>query len=351
MSKVRVLIVDDSSIIRTLLNRFISQDPDCEVVGSAPDPYYARDLLVKLKPDVMTLDIEMPKMDGITFLEKVMNHFPTRTLIISSLSTKGSALALQALDFGAVDVMAKPAIDVTKSMESVAKEVVDRIKQVARAKMPLPRKFVQANRFVEKSSAKLALAKTTHQVLAIASSTGGTQALKELMPLLPGDLPGTVIVQHMPPVFTKTFADSLDKLCPFEVREAQDGDKVLPGNVLIAPGNYHMEIVRSGGYYHIKLHQEPTLHGVRPAADYLMRSVAKHAGANAMGVVLTGMGRDGADGLKIMRDAGAYTVVQNEASCVVYGMPKVALETGGAEQALSLPEIASELITQFKKRS
>lgn len=349
--KTRVLIVDDSSVIRTLLSKILSSDPEIEVVGSATDPYMARELLVKLKPDVMTLDIEMPRMDGITFLEKVMTHFPVRTIIISSLSTKGAESSLRALEVGAVDVMAKPAIDVTRSLMEMSRDLVARIKTVAKARLPerLPAGRAAPRPALPNRNTQ-ALAKTTHQILAIASSTGGTEALKRVLPFLPPDLPGTLIVQHMPPVFTKTYADALQSLCPFEVKEACDGDRVHPGRVLIAPGNYHMELTRQGAYYYVKLHQEAPLHGVRPAADYLMRSVAKFAGSNAMGVVLTGMGRDGAEGLLEMKKEGSFNIAQDENSCVVFGMPKEAISLGAIHTVLPLDQIAGALTEQFKKR-
>jgi two-component system chemotaxis response regulator CheB len=352
--KIRVLIVDDSSIIRNMYSKILGADPGIEVVGTAVDPYAAREKLVTLKPDVMTLDIEMPRMDGLTFLEAVMKHMPVRTIVISSLSTKNSELALRALEIGAIDVLAKPAIDVTNTLEKIRNELIARVKAVARARIPdkrgpsptAPLRAVGATRPVSD-----ALARTTHQVVAIASSTGGTEALKEVLPRLPADVPGTLIVQHMPPVFTKAFAESLQKICAFEVREAKDGDRVHPGLALIAPGNYHMELVRSGAYYYAKLHQEPHMHGVRPAADYLMNSVAKYAGRNALGVVLTGMGRDGAAGLLAMKQAGAFTVAQDEASCVVFGMPKEAIDVGAVEKVMPLQLIADELVVQFKRRA
>jgi two-component system chemotaxis response regulator CheB len=348
---IRVLIVDDSSIIRSLLTKLLSADPEIEVVGTAPDPYVARDKLVALNPDVMTLDIEMPRMDGITFLEKVMQHFPVRTLILSSLSTHHSVMALRALEVGAIDVMAKPAIDVTRSMEEMGAEIVQRVKAVAKARLSGPHAPPAAvTGSIARAAVGTALDRTTHQILAIASSTGGTEALKLVLPKLPHDLPGTVLVQHMPAGFTKTYADALQKLCAFEVKEACDGDKVIPGRVLLAPGNFHMELVRSGAYYHVKLNQEPLLHGVRPAADILMRSVAKYAGSNAIGVVLTGMGKDAAEGLKAMKAAGSFNIGQDEASCVVYGMPKAAKELGVIDRELPLERIASEIIQQLRKR-
>jgi two-component system chemotaxis response regulator CheB len=354
-AKIRVLIVDDSAIIRSLYQKMLSGDPEIEVVGTAVDPFVAREKLVELRPDVMTLDIEMPRMDGLSFLEKVMTHMPVRTIVISSLSTKNSELALRALELGAVDVMAKPAIDVANTLDKLRQEVVARVKAVARAR--LPGKLSPSVASVVKplsaqaKPASDALARTTHQILAIAASTGGTEALKEVLPRLPADLPGTVIVQHMPPVFTKSFAEALNKLCPFEVREAKDGDRVHPGLALIAPGNFHMELSRSGAYYYVKLHQEALLHGVRPAADYLMKSVAKVAGRNAVGVVLTGMGRDGAAGLLAMKQAGAMTIAQDETSCIVFGMPREAIECGAVDKVMSLTTVADELNIQFKRRA
>jgi two-component system chemotaxis response regulator CheB len=373
--RIRVFIVDDSSVIRNMYSKIFSSDPELEVVGTAPDPYVAREHIVKLRPDVMTLDIEMPRMDGLSFLEAVMKHFPIRTLVISSLSTRNSQLALRALEVGAIEVMAKPAIDVSKSLQSISQDLIRAVKNVARAslqaKRPAAVGSVDGHRTLGSvgggastiatasanataaltANAMTSLSQTTHQILAIASSTGGTEALKEVLPYLPPDLPGTLIVQHMPPVFTKVFAEALAKRCPFEVREASDGDRVLPGLVLLAPGNFHMELTRSGAYYYVKLHQQPQLHGVRPAADYLMTSVAKYAGSNAIGVVLTGMGKDGAKGLKDMKDTGATTIAQDEKSCVVFGMPKEAIAVGGVEKVLPLDQIAGELIRQFKRRA
>lgn len=347
MSKIRVLIVDDSAVIRKLLNHIISSQPDMEVVGLAPDPYIARDKIVELKPDVMTLDVEMPRMDGLTFLEKVMGYIPTRTIIISSLAKKQSETALRALELGAVDVLEKPSLDVTKNMEELGATIAEKIRTVAKARLIAPVKSSTPRSTV----ATGALAQTTHQILAIASSTGGTEALKVLLGGLPADLPGTVIAQHMPPGFTKTYAESLNTRYPFEVREAQEGDRVHPGRVLIAPGNYHMELVRSGGYYHVKLHQEPLMHGVRPAADYLMKTVAKYAGANAVGVVLTGMGKDGAAGLLEMKKAGAFTLAQSERTCVVYGMPGAAVAAGGVDKILDLENISGAILNHLIQKA
>lgn len=343
--KIRVLIVDDSSVIRMLMTRILSSDPEIEVVGTASDPYVAREKLVELKPDVMTLDIEMPRMDGVTFLGKVMEHFPVPTIVISSLSARGSEMALKAMEAGAVDVMEKPSIDVSSSLMQAGAEIILRVKAVARANLRAPvRRLVSA-------PSVTSLARTTHQILAIASSTGGTEALKEVLPLFPSDIPGTVIVQHMPPVFTKAFAEGLQRMCAFEIKEAKDGDRVIPGRALLAPGNFHMELDRSGAYYYVRLHQQPLLHGVRPAADFLFRSIAAKVGANAIGAILTGMGKDGAEGLLAMKNAGSFNLAQDEKTCVVYGMPKAAIDCGAIHKVVPLENMAHAIIEQLKKKA
>lgn len=350
MAKIRVLIVDDSAVIRKLLEKIFGSSPDIEVVGTAADPYIARDKLIALKPDVMTLDVEMPRMDGISFLEKVMQHFPTRTIIFSSLAKTGSETYLRALEAGAIEIMEKPSIDVSQSLEKLSAEFINTVKAVAKARLNPVKKIAVPTGPVAKI-ASASLARTTHQLVAVASSTGGTEALKVFLSGMPADIPGTLVVQHMPPGFTKSFADNLNKMFPFEVKEAAEGDQVVPGRVLIAPGNYHMEIQRSGAFYYVKLHQGPALHSVRPAADYMMKSVAKYVGKNALGVVLTGMGKDGAEGLLEMKNAGAYTVVQNEETCVVYGMPGAAVALGATDRILPLDKIAGDLINQLNARN
>ncbi|MCK6599360.1 MAG: chemotaxis response regulator protein-glutamate methylesterase, partial [Bdellovibrionaceae bacterium] len=313
MKKIRVLIVDDSAVIRKFLEKILSTDPEIEVVGSAVDPYQAREKLVELKPDVMTLDVEMPKMDGITFLSKVMRHFPIRTIVFSSLTSQGSESYLQAMAAGAIEVLEKPAIDVNQKLELIAGKITQTVKMVSKAKL---QPIVDLPTLVEKKaitpSASQSMAKTTHQLIAVASSTGGTEALKVFLKNMPADIPGTVIVQHMPPGFTKSFSEHLNKMFPFEVKEAESGDAIFPGRVLIAPGNFHMEVRRSGAKYSVVLHQEVPLHSVRPAADYLLKSVAKYVGGNAIGVVLTGMGKDGAEGLLEMKKAGSVNFAQDE---------------------------------------
>jgi two-component system chemotaxis response regulator CheB len=346
-SKIKVLIVDDSAVIRKLLSKIVSSCPDMELVGTAPDPFVARELIVKTAPDVMTLDLEMPKMDGLSFLQRVMTHLPIRTLIISSLAKEGSEIALKAFELGAIDVIEKPSLEVSKTIEAMTEKIATKIRMAAKARIQKINPITATQ--VKKSN--LLLDKTTHQLLAIASSTGGTEALKVVLKGLPPDLPGTVIVQHMPEKFTKTYADSLDKIFPFDVKEAEDGDKVVPGRVLLAPGNFHMELIRNGAYYHVKLNQGAVIHGVRPAADPLMKSVAKYAGSNAIGVVLTGMGKDGAEGLLEMKKAGAHTISQSERTCVVYGMPQAAENIGAVAKVLDLDQISAELCAQFKKQA
>jgi two-component system chemotaxis response regulator CheB len=297
---------------------------------------------------VITLDIEMPKMDGLTFLEKIMSFIPTRVLIFSSVAQANSLTALKALELGAIDVLEKPSIDVSKNMEAISKMIVQKVHEVSLAQI-LPKKEFSSPQKIQ-NRAPLALHNTTHKIIAIASSTGGTEALKVLLASMPPDLPGTVVTQHMPPVFTKSYAEALNSKFPFEVKEAQGGDKVLPGRVLIAPGNFHMEIERSGGYYEVKLHQKPLLHGVRPAADYMMKSVATHAGKNAIGVVLTGMGKDGAAGLLSMKQAGAVTFAQSEKTCVVFGMPRSAIELGAVDHVLDLDQIGPQILETLNQR-
>ncbi len=340
--KIRVLIVDDSSMMRRLLNDLLSTDPSIEVVGSAVDPYEAREKLIALKPDVMTLDVEMPKMDGVTFLEKVMAHLPTRTLIISSLTPQGSDLALKALSVGAIEVLAKPKLDLERGMDAMAAKIVESVKSAASASLA-GLKFRDFQN-TKKTEVKLS---TTKKIIAIGSSTGGTEALKVLLSGVSIDCPGIVIVQHMPPVFTKTFAEVLRKITALDVREASHGDEIIPGRVLLAPGNYHMEVERSGANYRVSLNQKAPIHSVRPAADYLFSSVAKNVGANAAGVILTGMGSDGAKGLLEMKQAGSFTFAQNEETCVIFGMPREAIKLGAVNKVLPIQEIAAAVLQQF----
>jgi two-component system, chemotaxis family, protein-glutamate methylesterase/glutaminase len=339
-TKVRVLIVDDSSMMRRLLKDLLTTDPNIEIVGTAVDPYDAREKLIALKPDVMTLDIEMPRMDGVTFLEKVMRHFPTRTVIISSLTPEGSDLALRALSLGAVDVIGKPKLDLTNGVKEMASEIVARVRAAGSARL------VSAvnNPGVKTQYPVNTQVQTNHKVIAVAASTGGTEALKVFLQGFPQGVPGMLVVQHMPPVFTRSYAAMLKNLTGFDVREAREGDRVESGTVLLAPGNFHMELVQAGASLAVHLHQREALHGVRPSADYLFKSVAKSVGSNATGVVLTGMGKDGAEGLLDMKRAGAFTLAQDEETCVVFGMPKEAIAIGAVDQVLALNQLPQAVL-------
>ncbi|SFM50458.1 protein-glutamate methylesterase/protein-glutamine glutaminase [Thermodesulforhabdus norvegica] len=336
--KIRVLIVDDSAIVRKIFTHELSKYPDIEVVGTAPDPYIARDKIVKLKPDVITLDIEMPRMDGLTFLKKLMKYYPVPTIVVSSLTQKNSRMALDALEAGAVEVMAKPGG--SYSVGDMSVQLAEKIRAASRIRMfpsQLPRKDKKEGDNLKVTS--FALGKTTHKVIAIGASTGGTEAIKTVLTQLPPTTPGIVIVQHMPPKFTTSFAERLNDLCQIEVREAKDGDAVVPGLALIAPGNFHMVLKRSGARYYVEIKDGPMVCYQRPSVDVLFFSVARYAGSNAVGVLMTGMGKDGAQGLLAMKQAGARTIAQDEESCVVFGMPKEAIKLGAADYVVPLPKI------------
>lgn len=335
--KVKVLVVDDSAVIRTLITKILSADPQIEVVGAAPDAYVARELLVEHVPDVMTLDISMPKLDGLHFLEKVMRHFPTKTIIISGQSAKESQTAHKALSLGAVDVIPKSDLDLTRGAKIVSDHLLERVHLAAGTKFP---------------QLKPALTGThSPLLLAIAASTGGPEAIKTVLTQLPAAIPPTLIVQHMPAFFTKSFAENLNSLCSFEVREARHGEPLQDGVALIAPGNFHMTVVKVAGRLCVSLNQNPMLHGVRPAADPLFESIAPLMGSRAIGVVLTGMGRDGAEGLLRMRQSGSFNIAQDEASCVIYGMPREALEIGAVQIVSPLSKIASVIVAEIARRT
>ena len=336
---VKVLIVDDSAVVRQTLETELAKDPALEVVGTAPDPYIARDKIVALNPDVITLDIEMPRMDGLTFLRKLMKHHPVPVVVVSSLSKAGSQIALEALQCGAVDVMCKPGAAYTVGDMSL--ELREKIKSAAHARLPL----LQPDDAAKNDNTPLKpLLKTTHKIIVLGASTGGTQAIERVLTKFPKNAPGTVIVQHMPPGFTKAFADRLNSICQVEVKEAEDGDSVYTGRVLIAPGNKHMLLCRSGAQYFVQVKDGPLVGHHRPSVDVLFQSAAQCAGANAVGVILTGMGVDGASGMMKMRQAGAVNVAQDEASCVVYGMPRAAVEGGAVHHVLPLPDVAAVVL-------
>lgn len=339
--KIKVLIVDDSAIVRKIFSEELSEAPDIEVVGTAPDPYVARDKIVQLKPDVITLDIEMPRMDGLTFLRKLMKYYPLPVVIVSSLTAKGSKMALEAIETGAVEVLAKPGG--AYSVGDMGVQLKEKIRAASRVNpASAPRRNASVSGPVEKVN--LSLSETTQKIIALGASTGGTEALKEVLINFPPNIPGIVIVQHMPAQFTKAFAERLDGICAIAVKEARDGDSVLNGQALIAPGNFHMVLRRSGARYYVNVKDGPMVHHQRPAVDVLFNSVAQYAGANAIGAILTGMGADGAQGLLKMKEAGARTLAQDEASCVVFGMPKEAIKLGAADQVAPLGEISQRVV-------
>ncbi|MBP2230909.1 two-component system chemotaxis response regulator CheB [Azospirillum agricola] len=357
--RIRVLIVDDSATVRRTLTDILSSDPEIEVMGTAADPYAAVRRIGEEAPDVITLDVEMPRMDGITFLRKLMSQHPIPVVMCSSLVEDGSETLMQALEAGAADVILKPRIDTRQSLLDAQVRICDTVKAAARARVrPRPRVAVAAQataspRIPEpKLSAdvmmpapgKGAMARTTERIVCIGASTGGTEALREVLEALPADSPGILIVQHMPESFTAAFARRLDSLCEVTVREARDGDTVLRGQVLIAPGNRHMLLQRSGARYLVAVKDGPLVSRHRPSVDVLFRSTAHCAGANAVGVIMTGMGDDGATGMREMREAGAFTLAQDEESCVVFGMPKEAIARGGVGKVVGLSSITREIL-------
>ena len=344
-NNIRVLIVDDSAIVRKVFAEELSKERDIEIVGTAPDPYVARDKIVRLKPDVVTLDIEMPRMDGITFLKKLMRYYPIPVIIVSSLTPKGSQLALEALSIGALEVISKPSV--SYSVGDMSVQLADKIRAVAHARVD-PKKVDAVAAPKKAQYASKALAQTTNKIIAIGASTGGTEALRIVLSSMPLNAPGILVVQHMPAQFTTSFANRLNDLCEMTVREAKDGDSITNGLVLIAPGNYHMLLKRSGARYYVAVKQGPLVHHQRPSADVLFDSVADFAGANAVGVILTGMGADGAQGLLKMKNAGAETIAQDEKSCVVFGMPKEAIKIGAANDVVPLAGIAEAALKKIK---
>lgn len=343
---IKVLIVDDSAVVRQVLSDELSKIRDIQVVGTAMDPYVARDKIVSLKPDVITLDVEMPRMDGLTFLSKLMKHKPMPVIVLSSLTPQGSETAMKALELGAVEVISKPGG--SYSVGEVARMLADKIRAAAsvRCLKRVPAQAVQTQAAIPQ-----AMIATTHKILAIGASTGGTNAITEVLTRLPRNTPGTLIVQHMPEKFTASFAQRLNSLCQMEVREAKQGDPVVPGVALLAPGNYHMVLRRSGARYFVDVKTGPRVHHQRPAVDVTFKSIARYAGSNAVAALLTGMGADGAAGMLEMRNAGAYTIAQDEASCVVFGMPREAIRMGAADAVLPLGQVASRICEQLARKT
>lgn len=343
-TKTKVLIVDDSALMRQLLREILSKDDGIEVVGAASDPIAARQAILSLNPDVLTLDVEMPRMDGLTFLEKLMRAHPMPVVMVSSLTEKGCETTLKALELGAVDFVSKPKLDIRSQTLELADEIVAKVKAAARIRIQRRTASLISTSGMPAVTKSDALLKSTHTVIAIGASTGGTEALRDVLTPLPPDSPGIVIVQHMPEKFTKAFADRLNGLCRINVSEAKDGDRVLPGHALLAPGNFHMEVFRSGAEYRVKVSQTEHVNRHRPSVDVLFHSCARYLGSNAVGVILTGMGADGARGLLAMREAGAYTIAQDEQSCIVFGMPREAIALRAAMDVYSLSQIPFKML-------
>lgn len=337
----KVLIVDDSALMRQLLTKILSSAPELMVVGTAADPFVAREKILALKPDVLTLDIEMPRMDGLTFLEKLMRGHPMPVVMISSLTDKGADTTLRALGLGAIDYVSKPKLDVSNGTIEHAEEIIAKVKAAARVRVHRASASTAA---AVPSTGRIYHFSATHKIVAIGASTGGTEALKELLSPLPADFPGIVIVQHMPETFTRQFAERLDSLCKIRVKEAKDGDHILPGHALLAPGGHHMSVARRGMEYAVHVYRGERVNRHLPSVDVLFSSCARSMGKNALGVLLTGMGADGAKGMLEMKQAGAFNIAQDESTCVVFGMPHEAILLNAVDQVLPLGQIPDALL-------
>ena len=346
MKKIKVLVVDDSALVRKILSDGLNAHPEIEVVGTAPDPYIARDKIVRFKPDVLTLDVEMPRMDGLEFLSKLMPQYPLPVIMVSALTEKGKTTTLEALELGAVDFVTKPSVNVSRGLEQMLDELRQKVISASKANVSAYKSIKVVRR---SQGARLALAKSTDKVIAIGASTGGTQAIRYILGSLPATLPGIVIVQHMPPGFTRMFSKRLDVTCEMEVKEAEDGDRIKMGKALIAPGGMHMQVVREGGVYRVKCFEGYPVNRHCPSVEILMNSVADAVGANAMGIMLTGMGGDGAKGMLKMKQAGSLNIAQDEETSVVFGMPKVAFEMGGVNELVPLSRIPDWIVNQTKE--
>ena len=362
--KIRVLIVDDSALIRQMMEKMLGSDPAIEVVGTAQDPYIAREKIKKLKPDVITLDVEMPRMDGLTFLSNLMRLHPIPVVMVSSLTEKGADTTLRALEMGAIDFVTKPKIDLANDFESYAEEIIEKVKIASGANVEQIERRVRMNldnilerKIDPKLSADAVLRKstgtkrfrTTGKIVAIGASTGGTEAIRELLTVLPADAPGIVISQHIPAGFSTAFARRMNENSAMVVYEARDGQQILPGHVYIAPGDQHLMVVRNGAQYNCKLSDGPLVNRHRPSVDVMFRSVAENVGPNAVGVILTGMGKDGAIGLKEIQDNGGKTIAQDERSSVVWGMPGEAVKMGCVDTTLSLDKIPDQILFYVKE--
>lgn len=368
MTKTRVLIVDDSALIRNLMKEIINTSPDLEAIGTAPDPLVAREMIRAMNPDVITLDVEMPKMDGLDFLERLMRLRPMPVVMVSTLTERGAEVTMKALELGAVDFVAKPKIGISQGMSDCAEEIRDKIRAASRARLarkpvgatPAPPHSTQhavhaathatdASSVQHKSTRAVLASGSTEKIVAIGASTGGTEAIREVLTRLPADFPAVVITQHMPPGFTKSFAARLDSLCRISVKEAQDGERILPGHAYVAPGGKHLAVRKSGANYVVEISDEDPVNRHKPSVDVLFRSVAKNVGANALGVMLTGMGKDGAVAMTEMKSSGAHNIAQDEASCVVFGMPREAIAAGAVHDVLPVQDIAGHLIERLTK--
>ncbi|ABO53236.1 chemotaxis response regulator protein-glutamate methylesterase [Burkholderia vietnamiensis] len=350
VQKIKVLCVDDSALIRSLMTEIINSQPDMMVCATAPDPLVARELIKQHNPDVLTLDVEMPRMDGLDFLEKLMRLRPMPVVMVSSLTERGSEITLRALELGAVDFVTKPRVGIRDGMLDYAEKLADKIRAAARARVrqtPQPHAAARAANGQPAAPMFNNPLVSTEKLIIIGASTGGTEAIREVLTPLPPDAPAVLIAQHMPPGFTKSFAQRLNGLCRIAVKEAEHGERVLPGHAYIAPGHAHLLLARSGANYIAQLSDDPPVNRHRPSVDVLFRSAAQHAGKNAIGVILTGMGRDGAAGLLDMKRAGAHTFAQDEASCIVFGMPREAIALGGADEVAPLAEMSRRVMARL----
>nr|WP_319400357.1 chemotaxis response regulator protein-glutamate methylesterase [uncultured Carboxylicivirga sp.] len=355
--KIRVLVVDDSAVVRQSLSSILESDPDIEVMGTAADPIIAVKKIMKEIPDVITLDIEMPRMDGLTFLRKIMSQHPIPVVVISSLTSEGTEVAMKALEYGASEIIGKPAMNAAQFINESKIVLCDAVKAASHVKLkrrkiaepiaPKVQPKLSADVIIDKVSSYKRII-STENVIVLGASTGGTEAIRTFLKALPAKMPGIAIVQHMPEGFTKSFANSLNNICELEVKEAEQGDKLYQGRVLIAPGNKHMLLKRVGKEYSVDVKEGPLVNRHRPSVDVLFRSAARYAGNNATGIILTGMGNDGAKGLLELKESGAHTIAQDEASSVVFGMPKEAIKLGGADEILSLEKIAPYILSKVK---
>jgi len=346
MNKITVIVIDDSALMRKLLSEIINSQPDMQAIGAAPDPLVAREMIRALNPDVLTLDVEMPKMDGLDFLERLMRLRPMPVVMVSSLTEKGSDATLRALELGAIDYVSKPKIDIVHGIQVYASEIAEKIRTAA-ASRPRARpatSTLRGNRVVQALGNHTI---STEKLIIVGASTGGTEAIKDFLMDMPPDCPGILITQHMPETFTRSFAARLDSLCRISVKEAEDAERILPGHAYVAPGHSHLLLRRSGANYMTQLSGAEAVNRHRPSVDVLFRSVAENAGKNAVGVILTGMGKDGALGMLAMKNAGAYNFAQDEASCVVFGMPKAAIVVGAVDEVLPLQDIAQGVMRRL----